>query len=47
MTVFLITHYLEEADIPCKRVGIIDRGKIVVISSSQVLKDGLVETSSN
>jgi len=41
MTVFLTTHYLEEADALCQRVGIIDKGKIMVIGSPQVLKDGL------
>ncbi|NIP66867.1 AAA family ATPase, partial [Candidatus Bathyarchaeota archaeon] len=28
-TVFLTTHYIEEADQLCQRIAIIDRGKII------------------
>jgi ABC-2 type transport system ATP-binding protein len=28
MTIFLTTHYLEEAQILCRRVGLIDQGKL-------------------
>jgi ABC-2 type transport system ATP-binding protein len=41
MTLFLTTHYLEEADALCDRIAIIDRGKIVVIGSPTELKDSL------
>src|SRR5512135_1485938 len=41
MTLFLTTHYLEEADALCDRIAIIDRGKIVVIGSPNDLKDSL------
>jgi ABC-2 type transport system ATP-binding protein len=41
MTLFLTTHYLEEADALCDRVAIIDHGKIVVIGTPTELKDSL------
>jgi ABC-2 type transport system ATP-binding protein len=41
MTLFLTTHYLEEADALCDRVAIIDHGKIVVIGNPNELKDSL------
>jgi ABC-2 type transport system ATP-binding protein len=41
MTLFLTTHYLEEADALCDRVAIIDHGKIVVIGTPSDLKDSL------
>ncbi len=37
-TIFLSTHYMEEADKLCDRVGIIDYGKIQVIDSPQSMK---------
>jgi ABC-2 type transport system ATP-binding protein len=41
MTLFLTTHYLEEADALCDRIAIIDHGKIVVIGTPTALKDSL------
>ncbi len=41
MTLFLTTHYLEEADALCDRIAIIDHGKIVVIDTPTALKDSL------
>ncbi len=41
MTVFLTTHYMEEADGLCDRIGIIDHGKIKALDSPSSLKDGL------
>lgn len=41
VTIFMTTHYLEEADALCDRVAIIDRGKIVAMGPPQELKDGL------
>lgn len=41
MTLFMTTHYLEEADQACDRIAIIDHGKIVAIDSPQALKAGL------
>jgi ABC-2 type transport system ATP-binding protein len=38
MTVFLTTHYMEEAEALCKRVAIIDSGKIIAIGSPDELK---------
>ena len=38
VTVFLTTHYMEEADRVAQRIGIIDHGKIVAIGSSAALK---------
>ncbi|MCX8150976.1 MAG: ATP-binding cassette domain-containing protein [Candidatus Bathyarchaeota archaeon] len=41
MTLFLTTHYLEEADALCDRIAIIDHGKIVVIGTPEELKNSL------
>jgi len=41
MTIFLSTHYMEEADQLCDRVGIIDHGRIKAISTPQSMKDAL------
>jgi len=38
MTLFLTTHYLEEADSLCDRIAIIDHGRIVKIGSPEQLK---------
>lgn len=38
MTVFLTTHYMEEAEALCNRVAIIDSGKIIAIGSPDELK---------
>ena len=38
ITVFLTTHYLEEADGLCDRIAIIDRGKIVALDTPTTLK---------
>jgi ABC-2 type transport system ATP-binding protein len=41
MTLFMTTHYLEEADALCDRIAIIDHGKIVVIGTPTDLKNSL------
>lgn len=41
MTVILTTHYMEEADILCDRIGIIDKGRIVALDTPKGLKAGL------
>jgi ABC-2 type transport system ATP-binding protein len=41
MTIFLTTHYLEEADELCDRIAIIDHGRIIVTGSPTELKDSL------
>ncbi len=38
MTIFLTTHYLEEADNLCDRVAIIDHGEIVALDTTEALK---------
>jgi ABC-2 type transport system ATP-binding protein len=38
VTVFLTTHYIEEADQLCQRIAIINKGKIVAIDNPQKLK---------
>lgn len=40
-TIFLTTHYMDEADYLCDRVGIIDHGKILVIDSINSLKTSI------
>ena len=37
-TVILTTHYMEEADQLCDRIGIIDHGRIIALDSPQVIK---------
>lgn len=37
-TIFLTTHYMDEADFLCDRIGIIDHGKILVMDKVDVLK---------
>src|SRR4030066_2303244 len=37
-TVFLTTHYIEEADQLCQRVGIINKGRIVAVDNPEKLK---------
>ena len=41
MTLFVSTHYMEEADNLCDRVGIIDYGKIQVIETPETMKNRL------
>ncbi|MGQ9515325.1 MAG: ATP-binding cassette domain-containing protein [Thermoproteota archaeon] len=41
MTLFMTTHYLEEADVLCDHIAIIDYGKIVVTGKPNDLKDNL------
>jgi ABC-2 type transport system ATP-binding protein len=41
MTLFMTTHYLEEADSLCDRVAIIDHGKIIIVGPPEELKRSL------
>ena len=41
MTIFVSTHYMEEADNLCDRVGIIDYGKIQVVDTPESMKNKL------
>lgn len=36
-TVFLTTHYIEEAEVLCRRVGIIDYGRLIALDSPEEL----------
>ncbi len=45
ITIFITTHYLEEADFLCNRVAIIDRGKIKAMDTPARLKEKLVKGS--
>ncbi|HLG37062.1 MAG TPA: ATP-binding cassette domain-containing protein [Nitrososphaera sp.] len=41
VTIILTTHYMEEADMLCDRIGIIDKGRIVALDTPAKLKAGL------
>ena len=43
-TVILTTHYMDEAEVLCDRVAIMDNGKIIAIDSPAKLIDNLVDT---
>ena len=45
VTIFLTTHYMEEADRLCSRVAIIDKGAIVALAPPADLKSALGEGS--
>jgi len=40
-TIFLTTHYMDEADYLCDRIGIIDHGKILIIDTTPNLKSSI------
>lgn len=41
-TIMITTHYMDEAEVLCDRVGIIDEGKIIAIDTPEKLIDQLV-----
>ena len=41
MTILLTTHYMEEADFLCKRVAVIDHGRIIALDTPSNLKESL------
>jgi len=43
-TVIITTHYMDEAEVLCDRVAIIDSGKIIAIDSPDQLIDNLIAT---
>ena len=43
-TVIITTHYMDEAEILCDRVAIVDSGKIIAINTPSSLIDDLVAT---
>jgi ABC-2 type transport system ATP-binding protein len=51
-TIFLTTHYIEEADQLCQRIAIINKGKIVTVNTPEELKntvktDNIIEVTFN
>ena len=43
-TIVITTHYMDEAEILCNRVGIIDNGKIITIDAPENLIDELIKS---
>ncbi len=43
ITIFLTTHYMEEADELCDRIGIINQGRIATVDTPKALKEGVKE----
>ncbi|HMW37569.1 MAG TPA: ABC transporter ATP-binding protein, partial [bacterium] len=43
-TVIMTTHYLDEAELLCDRVGIMDEGRIIALDSPERLIHGLLAT---
>jgi ABC-2 type transport system ATP-binding protein len=41
LTVFMTTHYLDEADQLCDRIAVIDDGRIIALGTPKELKDGV------
>jgi len=40
LTIFMTTHYLEEAQALCERVGLIDEGKLIMLDSPERIIEG-------
>jgi ABC-2 type transport system ATP-binding protein len=47
ITIILTTHYMEEADTLCDRIGFINKGKIIAIDTPQQLKIMIKNNSNN
>lgn len=43
LTIVLTTHIMNEADVLCNRIGLIDRGKIAAVGSPSELKSRIIE----
>ena len=41
VTILLTTHYMDEADLLCDRIAIIDHGKVIALDSADALKNSL------
>lgn len=41
ITIILTTHYMDEADMLCDRIGIIDKGKIIALNTPTKLKESI------
>ena len=44
MTIFVTTHYMDEADHSCDRVGIIDKGRLIAVDRPRALKERSLRT---
>ncbi len=47
ITIILTTHYMEEADILCDRIGFINKGKIIAIDTPEQLKHRIKNDNDN
>src|ERR671920_1037309 len=47
ITIILTTHYMEEADILCDRIGFINKGKIIAIDTPEKLKHRIKNDNNN
>jgi ABC-2 type transport system ATP-binding protein len=47
ITIILTTHYMEEADILCDRIGFINKGKIIAIDTPEKLKHRIKNNNNN
>jgi len=45
--IILTTHYMEEADILCDRIGFINKGKIIAIDTPEQLKRRIKNNNNN
>ena len=41
ITVLLTTHYIEEAEVLCSRVGILNRGRLIALGTPEDLREGV------
>ena len=41
ITVLLTTHYIEEAEVLCSRVGILNRGRLIALGTPEELREGV------
>jgi ABC-2 type transport system ATP-binding protein len=47
ITIILTTHYMEEADVLCDRIGFINKGKIIAIDTPEQLKRKIKNNNNN
>jgi ABC-2 type transport system ATP-binding protein len=47
ITIILTTHYMEEADVLCNRIGFINKGKIIAIDTPEQLKRRIKKNNNN
>jgi ABC-2 type transport system ATP-binding protein len=47
ITIILTTHYMEEADTLCDRIGFINKGKIIAIDTPEQLKRMIINNNNN